>query len=105
MTTDTQLDESTVAGQLDPRPRKTGTGRYTDEEREAVRELVDRIFRESGAQTAARFARHIGVSELSLSGWRTGREMPDAVNLLRLLHAAGVVGPAPGYELPGSRIV
>jgi hypothetical protein len=61
---------------------------------------VRRLYETSGARTWAAFGRQAGVSELSLSAWRSGREMPGAVNLLRMLAAVGVLGP--GYELPPS---
>jgi hypothetical protein len=72
--------------------------KYLPQERAAVQAFVRRLYDASGARTWASFARQAGVSEMSLAGWRAGREMPGAVNLLRLLAAVGVIGP--GYELP-----
>lgn len=72
--------------------------KYLPEEREAVRDLLLRIYAMSGARSWAAFARLAGVSEFSLTSWRSGREMPGAVNLLRMLCAVGVLGP--NLELP-----
>jgi hypothetical protein len=54
---------------------------------------VRQLYEKSGARTWASFARKAAVSELSLGEWRRGEGMPDAINLLRMLAAAG-------YELP-----
>jgi transcriptional regulator with XRE-family HTH domain len=73
-------------------------GKYTAGERAQVQQFIERLYERSGARSWAAFARQAGVSELGLSAWRSGREMPGAVNLLRLLAAVGLIGP--GYELP-----
>jgi transcriptional regulator with XRE-family HTH domain len=76
---------------------------YTAEERQAVAQLVDRLFNRSGERKLLHFALRARVSEQRLSSWRHGRDLPDAINLLRLLAAADVIGPAPEYELPNDR--
>lgn len=54
------------------------------DERAAVQRFVHDLYEQSGCRTWAEFARLVGVSEYSLSEWRSGRGMPNAPNLLRL---------------------
>jgi transcriptional regulator with XRE-family HTH domain len=60
--------------------------RQRDELAAFVVELLER----SGAATQTEFAERAGVSWASLSGWKTGRIVPDGYNLLRLIRAAGL---------------
>lgn len=72
--------------------------KYLPEERAAVQRFVGQLYERSGARSWAAFARQAGVSDLSLNGWKQGREMPGAVNMLRLLAAAGVISSS--FDLP-----
>lgn len=72
--------------------------RGSEQERAAVQTLVRRIYTAVGAGVWADVARLAGVSEYSLGEWRRGEGSPSALNLLKLLRAAGVLGS--NFELP-----
>lgn len=69
--------------------------RHTDADREAVRAFIHALYEQSGQPSWAAFAREARVGEFGLADWRNGRGMPDAVNFLRLLDAAGPLRAEP----------
>ena len=73
-----------------PPGEENGRGeRMTPEEKAEITALIHALYDASGDPTWAAFARRAGVSEYSLSDWRSGRGAPSAINLLRLQRAAG----------------
>jgi hypothetical protein len=62
--------------------------RLDETEREEMRQFVAWLYERSGERTWAKFSRRAKVSEMSLGEWRSGRGMPNALNLLRMLEAS-----------------
>lgn len=69
--------------------------RYSDADRQTVRDFIHDLYRRSGQPTWAAFARDAQVGEFGLADWRNGRGMPDAVNLMRLMVASGALASEP----------
>lgn len=79
--------------------------RLSQEERAEVQEFVRWLYARSRERSWAAFARRAGVSELSLSEWRSGRGTPSAMNLLRLLKATDALNEgAPGDQRGGEDV-
>jgi hypothetical protein len=72
-------------------------------EREEVRGFVRWLYEYSGKRRWADFARLTEVSEYSLSEWRSGRGMPNALNLLRMLEAVSALSPEASQALSHAR--
>lgn len=72
--------------------------RLTDAERAEIQKLIVELYEAweppAGVRKSwAAFARHVGVSEYSLTDWRAGRGTPAANNLIKILRAGGKVSP------------
>jgi hypothetical protein len=76
----------------------------SEAEKAAVKSFLRSLLAESPFRSRWELARAAEVSEVSLNGWLAPRGgLPDALNLLRLMQAAGAVEERYCTPIPGRR--
>jgi transcriptional regulator with XRE-family HTH domain len=74
--------------------------KLSPEELAEIAEFVDWLFKRSGKRHWTNFASAAGVHPTNLNAWHRGRGGPNALNLIRLVKAAGVLdASAPGEKV------
>jgi transcriptional regulator with XRE-family HTH domain len=64
-------------------------------------QFIRDLYQRSGCSTWDQFAARAGVHAVQISDWQRGEHIPDGYNLLKLIHASGILD-APGVPVVAS---